>query len=167
MLFRLIAGTGQRHGLAAILVDSLNRAIVNRALMPVASQNGTSAVLNSWKEIATFLNRGVRTVQRWERELSLPVHRIGRGKRAPVYAQVSELKFWMYASENFRSAQAPKHGSSGESGSAIQNSRRLIRATNDLVRRVAENTERQRRQTAEMEGRLLEMRSRYKNFRWQ
>jgi len=42
--------------------------------------------LNSWKEIATYLSRGVRTVQRWERELKLPVHRIGKGKRSPVYA---------------------------------------------------------------------------------
>ena len=31
--------------------------------------------LDSWKEIAAYLNRGVRTVRRWEREEGLPVHR--------------------------------------------------------------------------------------------
>ena len=31
--------------------------------------------LDSWKEIATFLNRGVRTVQRWEATEGLPVRR--------------------------------------------------------------------------------------------
>ena len=34
-----------------------------------------SSVLNSWKEIASYLGRSVRTVQRWEREFGLPVHR--------------------------------------------------------------------------------------------
>src|SRR5215475_1870514 len=55
-------------------------------------------MLNSWKEIARFLDRGVRTVQRWERDLQLPVHRIGKGKRSPVYAFVPELKFWVATS---------------------------------------------------------------------
>ena len=55
----------------------------------------TAARLNSWKEIAAFLGRGVRTVQRWERELQLPVHRIGSGPRSPVYALTTELNFWI------------------------------------------------------------------------
>jgi excisionase family DNA binding protein len=44
------------------------------------------AILNSWKEIAGYLGRGVRTVQRWEQELHLPVHRMGKGRRSPVFA---------------------------------------------------------------------------------
>src|SRR5215469_686878 len=63
---------------------------------PPKSQSHT--MLNSWKEIAAYLGRGVRTVQRWEQELQLPVHRIGKGKRSPVFAVVSELKFWMVTS---------------------------------------------------------------------
>jgi len=31
--------------------------------------------------------------------LQLPVRRIGRGKRSPVYASVRDLKFWMATSE--------------------------------------------------------------------
>jgi hypothetical protein len=53
------------------------------------------AILNSWKEIATYLHRGVRTVQRWEAEKHLPVHRIGEGKKAPVFAFEEEVRTWM------------------------------------------------------------------------
>ena len=34
-----------------------------------------SAVLSSWKDIARYMGKGVRTVQRWERHLGLPVRR--------------------------------------------------------------------------------------------
>jgi hypothetical protein len=39
-------------------------------------------VLNSWKEIANYLARAVRTAQRWECNSKLPVHRIGNGPKA-------------------------------------------------------------------------------------
>src|SRR3954463_10845884 len=42
--------------------------------------------LDSWKEIAAYLRRGVRTVQRWERDEGLPVHRLAHGKRGRGYA---------------------------------------------------------------------------------
>jgi len=32
-------------------------------------------ILSSWKEISSYLGIGVRTAQRWESELGLPVHR--------------------------------------------------------------------------------------------
>ena len=35
--------------------------------------------LDSWKEIARYLNRSERTVQRWERESGLPVRRVKSG----------------------------------------------------------------------------------------
>jgi excisionase family DNA binding protein len=54
-----------------------------------------SDVLNSWKEIATYLNAGVRTVQRWERMNGLPVHRAGDGVRAHVLALKPEIDAWI------------------------------------------------------------------------
>jgi hypothetical protein len=56
-------------------------------------QNGkpSQQVLNSWKEISSYLNRGVRTVQRWEHQFGLPVRHLGKGKRGPVYAFVTDL----------------------------------------------------------------------------
>jgi hypothetical protein len=58
--------------------------------------------LQSWKEIALELNRGVRTVQRWERDLKMPVRRIGKGLRAPVFAFKSELHRWLRSSTGRR-----------------------------------------------------------------
>jgi hypothetical protein len=50
--------------------------------------------LTGWKEIATHFDKGVRTVQRWEEELSLPVRRIKTGRGDTVYAFVDELEAW-------------------------------------------------------------------------
>ena len=50
--------------------------------------------LNSWKEIASFLQKDVRTVQRWEKNERLPVHRRPHDKLASVYAYESELEAW-------------------------------------------------------------------------
>ncbi len=49
---------------------------------------------DSWKEIAAYLKRGTRTVQRWEREEGLPVHRLVHGKLGSVYAYRAELDRW-------------------------------------------------------------------------
>jgi len=56
-------------------------------------RNGRT-VLQSWKEIALELDRGVRTVQRWEQSLALPIHRLGKGARCPVFAFKDELQRW-------------------------------------------------------------------------
>ncbi len=50
--------------------------------------------LDSWKEIAAYLGRGERTVQRWEREQGLPVHRLAHNKHSSVYAFTGELDAW-------------------------------------------------------------------------
>ena len=42
--------------------------------------------LQSWKEIATYLKRAVRTVQRWERSAGLPVRRPRVSERNSVFA---------------------------------------------------------------------------------
>jgi adenylate cyclase len=56
--------------------------------------NETDQRLDSWKEIAAYLKRGARTVQRWEREEGLPVHRLVHGTLGSVYAYRSELDRW-------------------------------------------------------------------------
>jgi Tol biopolymer transport system component len=50
--------------------------------------------LDSWKEIASYLSRGERTVQRWEREEGLPVHRLTHQKQGSVFAYKEELDAW-------------------------------------------------------------------------
>jgi len=50
--------------------------------------------LESWGEIASYLRREIRTVQRWERNLGLPIHRLSVGKNSSVFAYPSELDKW-------------------------------------------------------------------------
>lgn len=50
--------------------------------------------LDSWKEIAAYLKRSVRTVRRWEHDEGLPVHRQHHHTLGSVYAQKSELDAW-------------------------------------------------------------------------
>jgi len=57
--------------------------------------NASETRLDSWKEIATYLNRDVTTVQRWERREGMPVHRHVHDKRGSVYALPEELDVWM------------------------------------------------------------------------
>ena len=55
--------------------------------------------LESWKEIAAYLKRDVRTVKRWEKSERLPVRRHLHQARSSVYAYPSELEAWKAARE--------------------------------------------------------------------
>jgi Tol biopolymer transport system component len=50
--------------------------------------------LDSWKEIAAYMRRDVKTVQRWEKREGMPVHRHVHDKMGSVYAFRSELDAW-------------------------------------------------------------------------
>lgn len=50
--------------------------------------------LETWKEIAVYLQRDVRTVQRWEASEQLPVRRHQHKKRGSVSASRSEIDRW-------------------------------------------------------------------------
>lgn len=58
------------------------------------SQTSATDRLDSWKEIATYLKREIRTVQRWEESEALPIHRHLHRKQGSVYAFKSELDAW-------------------------------------------------------------------------
>ncbi len=60
-------------------------------------------VLSGWKEIAQYLGRGVRTVQRWE-WVGMPVHRPNGSNRSAVSALGPELDAWV--------ASTPQRGES-------------------------------------------------------
>jgi tetratricopeptide (TPR) repeat protein len=62
--------------------------------MSASNASDGSARLDSWKEIAAFLGRDERTVNRWEKELGLPVHRLP-GTKGRVYAYADELAAWL------------------------------------------------------------------------
>jgi Tol biopolymer transport system component len=59
--------------------------------------------LDSWKEIAAYLNRDVTTVQRWEKREGMPVHRHLHDRMGSVFASRAELDRWA-RSRNLRAA---------------------------------------------------------------
>src|SRR5215831_9015241 len=64
-------------------------------------------VLNSWKEIARYLERGVRTVQRWETDLALPVRRPRGKKRSAVIAIRCDIDDWLNSLQAGNGNNAP------------------------------------------------------------
>jgi|SRR5215469_12372760 len=126
----------------------------------VKSSTGT---LNSWKEIAQYLDRGLRTVQRWEHELGLPVHRIGKGRRSPVFATVSELNFWLSTVELDQPSKPPHVEPDrihGVDDAQIQNLRKSRLKMRNLSQTMAENSVRQRKQAELAKEQMAKLRSR-------
>jgi len=63
--------------------------------------------LDSWKEIAAYLNRDVTTVQRWEKREGMPIHRHLHDRMGSVYAFRTDLDSWA-RSRNFQ--PVPENG---------------------------------------------------------
>jgi len=62
----------------------------------VADNNTLQERLSTWKEIAVYLDFDMRTCQRWERKLALPVHRFDPdSSKTRVFAYKSELDEWL------------------------------------------------------------------------
>ena len=90
-------------------------AILNASMTPRPEDGPDEPRLDSWKEIASYLGRGIRTVQRWEREEGLPVHRLDHAKRGSVYASRRELTAWW---ESRRRPDAPPASTSAAASAA-------------------------------------------------
>jgi TolB-like protein len=88
--------------------------------------------LESWGEIAAYLRREIRTVQRWERNLGLPVHRLRVGKLASVFAYPSELDKWF--KEREQSIRNEKEEESGANIAPPQpEGKQEVPAPNDVI----------------------------------
>jgi len=68
---------------------------------------GEFKTVSGWKEIADYLGMGVRTVQRYERKLRLPVRRPGGKLTGSVVATKAELDAWITASPVREAFQLP------------------------------------------------------------
>ena len=70
--------------------------MVLKAAEASATERGRmSTPLTSWKQIAGYLGKGVRTAQRWERDMSLPVRRPEGRAKGIVYALPDEIDVWL------------------------------------------------------------------------
>lgn len=69
--------------------------------------------LDSWKDVADYLRKDIRTCQRWHSEYGLPVHRYIQSSRSRVFAFRSEIDMWLKsakwpAAEGEREGQKPE-----------------------------------------------------------
>jgi hypothetical protein len=78
-------------------------------------------ILNGWKEISSHFKRSVRTVQRWEDRLGLPVYRPALKDRSAVLAFSDELDCWISrASLDVGEEDALPNGREGSDASLLR-----------------------------------------------
>lgn len=89
-------------------------------------ERGTRAVgdaarrLDGWKAIASFLGRSIRTVQRWEQDVAMPVRRVGGGRQGPVWADASELEAWLRGYQHHTRDVACERAAAADTGVAAE-----------------------------------------------
>ena len=101
-----------------------------RGPSPPTQAGARGSRLDSWKEIAAYLGRDVRTVQRWERREGLPVHRQQHDKLGSVYAFRHEIDAWR-AARSRRLEEPPGDTASGPD--ALASSEPEIRADSGVL----------------------------------
>jgi hypothetical protein len=79
--------------------------------------------LDGWKEISAYVGRGVRTAQRWERELGMPVHRLNTGPGDAIFALKDEIDTWLLTESRSSLAPTtadgePSNGDAGANGAS-------------------------------------------------
>ena len=75
------------------------------------SPNGKKEnILTSWKEIAAYLDRDVRTCVRWEKRYGLPIHRLERDSKAKVFAYKDQIDEWLVKRLD---GEGPRRGRTG------------------------------------------------------
>jgi hypothetical protein len=80
-------------------------------------RNTPQKTLESWKQIAAYLDRSERTVRRWEASEGLPVHRREHEKQDTVFAFRHELEAWSRSRTN---CPGPNSTDPGEALSAVK-----------------------------------------------
>jgi tetratricopeptide (TPR) repeat protein len=96
--------------------------------------------LDSWKEIATYLARTVRTVQRWERTQALPVHRQLHDSMSSVYAYTDDLDGWRQSRSPVRGdAPCEKYFRRGKYFFEKRTREGLLRAIHEFTKALDEN----------------------------
>lgn len=83
-------GSGSQGRTVPLASENAKIGVHGEVSMPPDTTKG----FTSWKEIASYLGKSVRTVQRWEREFCLPVQRPAP-HRGIVRATKDELDRWL------------------------------------------------------------------------
>ena len=88
--------------------------VSNQLQLPASSDR-----IDSWKQIAVYLDREVRTVQRWETREDLPVRRHIHVKGCTVYALKKEIDTWLSSRGQVSSGSLSMHRRSHKGSIAI------------------------------------------------
>ncbi len=112
-----------RDGADTIRPYQPGEAMNERSASPGPEASSRGLHLDSWKEIAAYLKRDIRTVQRWEKREGLPVHRHQHDERGTAYAYSAEIDSWLEARSqrsngDSTEATAPSGPGSADYGSA-------------------------------------------------
>ena len=83
-------------------------------------------VLQSWKEISAYLGRDVRTCQRWEEDLGLPIHRLDGSPKARVLAYQDEIDTWLDWKLHERDVETPPAATPSRAGTRTELGLRLF-----------------------------------------
>jgi hypothetical protein len=118
--------------------ETLGKAAPARTPESVAARG----LLSDWKQIARYLGKGVRTVQRWERDLGLPVRRTHKGPKSGVVAFVAEIDVWV-KTRQFRGQKLAFNES--ERVAILLRTLKDLRQENQELRRQLENQRANRR----------------------
>ena len=97
-------------------------------------------LLTCWKDIARYMGKGVRTVQRWERELGLPVRRPnGAEHKSAVAADPRDLDEWLESRWSLRGKvlKAGPRGGLPHVADTLETARILREAHSNLVNEVS------------------------------
>src|SRR5579862_6669734 len=105
-------------------------------------------IFSGWKDIASYMGKGVRTVQRYERKLKLPIRRPAGKTKGAVLAFKAEIDGWVKTS--------PVREGLGRSVHATENGAILSALTQETVQtsRLRQETRRLRHQTVQFRKEL-------------
>jgi len=129
------------------------------------SDNAQKEILSGWKDIAHYLGKGVRTVQRYERQMGLPVRRPSGNHSGSVIAIKSELDSWIRSSptaQEYRDEilSAKRAYLSSEIVKRLQERAHLRAQMTALRRELRVNIRKLRKSIAEVRQQLHETRER-------
>jgi hypothetical protein len=93
----------------------------------MTSRNTPQKTLESWKQIAAYLDRSERTARRWEASEGLPVHRRGHQKHDSVFAYKHEIEGWIRRRTRFALSEvAASANTQVEDGAAVSANAYLV-----------------------------------------
>lgn len=88
--------------------------------------------LGSWKEIANYLGKAVRTVQRYEHNFGLPVRRAENKGRGGIIASKVEIDAWVKAILPLREVYRPPRGARDSNLSVVLDLKANVRKMQKL-----------------------------------